>query len=81
MRAIVLHEPKDLRVGERERTEPGPGQVLLGIERCAVAGVTSRPRAASAPAVGTTHYRVRVLALTLPRFSSITAAIAGVAQW
>ena len=36
MRAIVIHEAKDLRVEERDAGEPGPGEVRV---RLAVGGV------------------------------------------
>ena len=38
MRAIVLHEPRDLRIDERERPTPGPGQVSVKIERGGICG-------------------------------------------
>ena len=38
MRAVVLHEPKDLRLDEREQPQPGPGQVLVAIERGGICG-------------------------------------------
>ncbi len=38
MRAVVLHEPGDLRVEERDRPSPGPGEVLVEIERGGICG-------------------------------------------
>ena len=38
MRAIVLHEPMDLRVEEREVPSPGAGEVLVRIERGGICG-------------------------------------------
>ena len=38
MRAIVLHKPLDLQVEERSIAVPGPGEVLVGIERGGICG-------------------------------------------
>lgn len=38
MRAIVLHEPGDLRIDDRERPVAGPGQVVVEIERGGICG-------------------------------------------
>jgi L-idonate 5-dehydrogenase len=38
MRAIVLHKPQDLHVEEREVALPGPGEVLVRIERGGICG-------------------------------------------
>jgi len=38
MRAIVLHQPMDLRVEEREAPLPGAGEVLVSIERGGICG-------------------------------------------
>lgn len=38
MRAIVLHEPRDLRLDERERPAPAPGDVLVQIARGGICG-------------------------------------------
>ena len=41
MRAIVLHTPGDLRIEEQEKPVPGPGEVLVRIERGGICGSTS----------------------------------------
>ena len=38
MRAVVLHQPGDLRIDERERPNPGPGEVLVEIHRGGICG-------------------------------------------
>ena len=38
MRAVVLHKPMDLRLEEREVPSPGPGEVLVRIERGGICG-------------------------------------------
>jgi L-idonate 5-dehydrogenase len=38
MRAVVLHKPLDLRLEEREVPSPGPGEVLVRIERGGICG-------------------------------------------
>jgi L-idonate 5-dehydrogenase len=38
MRAVVLHKPLDLRLEEREVPTPGPGEVLVRIERGGICG-------------------------------------------
>lgn len=38
MRAIVLHKPMDLRLEERQVPSPGPGEVLVRIERGGICG-------------------------------------------
>jgi L-idonate 5-dehydrogenase len=38
MRAIVLHRPQDLQVEERKIALPGPGEVLVNIERGGICG-------------------------------------------
>jgi L-idonate 5-dehydrogenase len=38
MRAIVLHKPQDLHIEEREVALPGPGEVLVRIERGGICG-------------------------------------------
>ena len=38
MRAIVLHSPGDLRIEEQEEPAPGPGEVLVRIERGGICG-------------------------------------------
>src|ERR1700678_3535189 len=38
MRAIVLHKPQDLQIEERKIALPGPGEVLVGIERGGICG-------------------------------------------
>ncbi|MFG3023423.1 L-idonate 5-dehydrogenase [Streptomyces sp. NPDC048254] len=38
MRAVVVHGPGDLRIDERERPVPGPGEVLLALEWGGICG-------------------------------------------
>lgn len=38
MRAVVLHQPHDLRVDERDTPTPGPGEVLVEIHRGGICG-------------------------------------------
>ena len=38
MRAVVLHQPGDLRIDERDAPEPGPGEVLVEIHRGGICG-------------------------------------------
>ena len=38
MRAIVLHSPGDLRIEEHDEPSPGPGEVLVRIERGGICG-------------------------------------------
>lgn len=38
MLAAVLHKANDLRVEEVRKPEPGPGEVLLRVERCGICG-------------------------------------------
>jgi L-idonate 5-dehydrogenase len=38
LRAIVLYEPKDLRIDEKERPSPAAGEVLVQIERGGICG-------------------------------------------
>jgi L-idonate 5-dehydrogenase len=38
MRAVVLHQPRDLRIDERVRPTPGPGEVLIEIARGGICG-------------------------------------------
>ena len=41
MQAAVFYGPDDLRVEEVERPSPGPGDVLLRVERCGICGTDS----------------------------------------
>ena len=38
MRVIVAHGPKDLRIETREVPQPGPGEVLVRLERGGICG-------------------------------------------
>ena len=38
MRAVVLHRPRDLRIEEQAEPAPGPGEVLVRIERGGICG-------------------------------------------
>ncbi|MCP4318600.1 MAG: L-idonate 5-dehydrogenase [Hyphomicrobiales bacterium] len=38
MRAIVIHQAKDLRIEERDAVQPGPGEVLIRLETGGVCG-------------------------------------------
>ncbi len=38
MKALVLHAPKDLRIEDRDRPAPGPGEVLVRIARGGICG-------------------------------------------